>query len=126
MMSVCEAKLVPMTPTSGYATARTTTTTATAFAVRPMRVGRSIHGGRPSDLRTGAGAGAGVVVRAVARVFSAVSTAVHPFVAESVGELVGAQHECGADDRLDESDGGGDAPVVVLDAVVVDVGVEHL
>ena len=43
-----------------------------------------------------------------------------------MGQLVGADHQQHADHALDQADRGRDAPVAADDAVVVDLGVEHL
>src|SRR5215470_5947695 len=53
------------------------------------------------------------------------SSVVHTLLSHSVGELVGRDHEAGADDALDQARCRGHTPLPADDALEVDVGVEH-
>ncbi|VXB08991.1 hypothetical protein MICRO8M_100241 [Microbacterium sp. 8M] len=97
---------------------------AIALPARPSTVGFSIHAGRRDSARRACRLSLGVTS---ARVVScrSLATGVHTFLAEQMSDLVGAEHECEPDDALHQPDGGGGTPLPVLDAVVIDPGVEH-
>ena len=121
MVSACVDRLVRTTVYSGKRTASTTHVSTIALRVWPPIDGLSSHAGRCFGGAAAVPAGA-----AAHRCLGHSCALVHPLLAEHVRELVRPQDEREADDALDQAGRGGEAPVAVDDALVVDVGVEDL
>src|SRR5919199_1791849 len=125
------ARLVASTLRNGYTTAKMTTAKTPILTARSSMFSRSSQAGRstaPDSITSGPFPGPSPLAQ---RTSSRHCTAdgrsrVDPFLAHPVREFVGSDHQGGADDALDQTRGGGDAPLTADDALEIHVGVQHL
>src|SRR5919199_3415553 len=131
MTSGSLARLVASTLRNGYTTAKMTTAKTAILTARSSMFSRSSQAGRstaPDSITSRPLPGPSPFAPRTSgrRCASDGRSRVHAFLAHPMREFVRGNDERGADDALDQTRGGGDAPLTADDALEVHVRVQHL